>query len=1251
MTDPVARPTRTQDYLLKVELEVRTSDPRLLEGLEVWLRLGLVSDAWVKQVARSWLYCPLPGPARSPAPIAPAQQPNRKERSPAPLQAITAELSVVWLLLVGAFLVVVSSALLAASLWSQVGVLGQYGILLLYTVTFWAAALWTGCQERLHLTGRALRGIVTLLLPVNAWAADGLGLPLAAWPVAGLLWVAIAWTMAGRRSVAVLVLLACGLHWNWDAGWAWAGVSIYAGAIALAAAVPGRWQLRSGGNRAIAAGTLLILLLRALATNVAAPVDVALVMAVAGVLLLLESRSADRAKSGLVWIGRSLVVLGWLLGQGANDAPWQQLELAAIAGGLLWQRLGRSGRRFDFLALTVVGLAALAPLGELLPLEWRSSALKTLQTGLLVRHPSHGLGLLWLPYPLLPGALAWAQQRRDRPGLARFGAWLAIGLLLLLNAYALFLWPHNVRLLPLSLLASLLMVVAGGRSALGPLLPRLWVGLTVTYGVALAYAIGRFWWPTTGHDLAWAQLGVVLALVLGAATGWLGQHPQQQRWAKACWWAGLGLTGLTLWQMATIAMDVASDGPFSASTLSWLVLSWLVLPVGFLVLAARGPTWAQRPARILGPIGLVLAQGLPLGSPHAQILPLAIAAGAMGVATGTIASMQRGWAALMAIGFGWTALAFGLGLGIGDWSGLPGQQWMLAQAALLALMWVAWWWALGQSNPLVRLYGRSVDRWATVLAWLSWPTVAFYLWLAHQGWEAVERDWQLGIVGLQIGAIALRVAGSHWPGRPKPLPGVLWVGAGAVELGAIELVRRLDGNPTAYAAATLALAWGAMLVTERFGRRFTSARWIPLAYGLLAIAWRLLHGDAWTGLMMVGVALVGLRIAARSPRWPLLSYGSLALASWGWGETALYWADRLSTGGTTANGLVLLVGVATSLAWVYYLGRNYWGRSVFALSAPVLTVTATGHWLVGSGLAGLLGLTTAPSQPAIAFSTIGLLVAYAWVRGWRSRGQTLWIDVALLQTIGWVSLGRQWVPDWTRWDGHWAAIAAIVAIGLALLARSRPERSAWERSALWLPIGVTLITVAAVTPQSLMVVAAAYGAIAALTQRRRLYYLGAVFATLAIWKLLWLAGSIDPLPYALPIGGSAILAAEIDPGWQGPAGRPIRHWWRLLGLGAIALAAYVNHSSDWLGLTLALGAIGAGIGRRVRAYLFVGSLLLGATTIANFIELNARVAFLKWLVGLAIGTGLIWVAATFETQRDWANALIQRWSDDLDRWD
>ncbi len=198
MTDPIARPSpKNRDYLLKVELEVRTSDPRLLDGLEVWLRLGLVSDAWVREVARQWLTCPLPvvaAPARETPPAV-----RSEDRPPAPiaprmahgLTSITAELSVVWLLLVGAFLVVVSSAWLAASLWSQVGVLGQYGILLLYTIVFWGAALWTDRQEKLRLTGRALRGIVTLLLPVNAWAADGLGLPLWGWVGAGALWAAI----------------------------------------------------------------------------------------------------------------------------------------------------------------------------------------------------------------------------------------------------------------------------------------------------------------------------------------------------------------------------------------------------------------------------------------------------------------------------------------------------------------------------------------------------------------------------------------------------------------------------------------------------------------------------------------------------------------------------------------------------------------------------------------------------------------------------------------------------------------------------------------------------------------------------------------------------------------------------------------------------------------------------------------------------------------------------------------------------
>ncbi|HEY9689996.1 MAG TPA: hypothetical protein V6D46_08370, partial [Coleofasciculaceae cyanobacterium] len=566
-------------------------------------------------------------------------------------------------------------------------------------------------------------------------------------------------------------------------------------------------------------------------------------------------------------------------------------------------------------------------------------------------------------------------------------------------------------------------------------------------------------------------------------------------------------------------------------------------------------------------------------------------------------------------------------------------------------MWAVWWGLAGRSAPLARLYGNALDRWTTTLVWVGLPLTTLRLLFLGQGWGVMASVWDPWVIGLQLSAIAVRLGGSYRPGLPQSPPGLLWAGAWAIELGASELVRQMGGGPTAYGAVTLALAVGALLVTERVGRRFASARWLPLAYGLLAIGFRSTHGDAWTGLLMVGVALVWLRGAARSPRWPLLSYLSLALASWGWGETALYWASHLTEGGTQTDVLVLLTAVATALAWAYYLGRNRWGRSLFALNAEVLSWTAHGHWLVGTVLATLMPVGLPPTQLPIALGVTGVLTAYPWWQGWRSAGRSLWLDGAVLQTIGWVFLGRQWIPGATQLDAHWGAIAAAVAIGLALVGKTRPDRAAWVRSALWLPATVAVLSAGAISAQTLMVVAAAYGVLAALLDRRRLYYLGALFATLSIWKTLWLAGSIDPLPYALPIGGSLILAAEIDPGWQGPTGRSPRHALRCAGTGAIALAAYINHSTDWLGWALALGAIGVGIVAQVRAYLFVGALLLGATTIASFVELNARIAFFKWLVGLAIGTGLIWIAATFETQRDRANALIQRWSDDLDRWD
>jgi hypothetical protein len=53
MSSPLDRP-------ITIELTVKASQPELLEGLDVWLRLGLISQVQVKRLSTKYLSCPLP---------------------------------------------------------------------------------------------------------------------------------------------------------------------------------------------------------------------------------------------------------------------------------------------------------------------------------------------------------------------------------------------------------------------------------------------------------------------------------------------------------------------------------------------------------------------------------------------------------------------------------------------------------------------------------------------------------------------------------------------------------------------------------------------------------------------------------------------------------------------------------------------------------------------------------------------------------------------------------------------------------------------------------------------------------------------------------------------------------------------------------------------------------------------------------------------------------------------------------------
>ncbi len=117
------------DRPLTIEVTVKASQPVLLEGLDIWLRLGLLSHTQVKQLCRTHLVCSLPEmtlpentaavPALQTSEVPSisatvSQTPNFISQI---LQSLMAEISILWLLFLGVFMVVVSSGVLAASQW------------------------------------------------------------------------------------------------------------------------------------------------------------------------------------------------------------------------------------------------------------------------------------------------------------------------------------------------------------------------------------------------------------------------------------------------------------------------------------------------------------------------------------------------------------------------------------------------------------------------------------------------------------------------------------------------------------------------------------------------------------------------------------------------------------------------------------------------------------------------------------------------------------------------------------------------------------------------------------------------------------------------------------------------------------------------------------------------------------------------------------------------------------------------------
>lgn len=477
------------------------------------MRLGLLSPAEVEQLCRQYLVCPLRNPAAAvseidagaidPAPeqkvpalstqkASPSTATNaagRSETAQTPnfisqiLHSLIAEISVVWLLFLGVFMVVVSSGVLAASQWEKFPAAGQYGVLLAYTLTFWAISSWAKKQPNLHLTAQTLQEVTLLLVPINFWAMDTFGLWRYPWDWAVAIAAALFLTwitsgiiasqyqsLSGKNVTCSIALNHLGLSYlQW--GWAVAGFSlgaVYLGTVGTAAATvyqvqqQRRQSIARGGSTettaaafslsrdfltykkaALVAYSLGILLGRAIFVKGIDIAQMGLALGICGVLLAwldwqqplasetIKNNTSDppTPSNSFNWqlAGGALLGLGWLVC--FREIPLQAIALSGLAVWFFSNRLVRFWQEFDLLMLFAVGLQSIWLFWRVLPLGIQTQFVAFLtQLTNSQETPWAFWGVLLLPYLILTVSAAQWLYRSRKFKLARFGENLALGL-------------------------------------------------------------------------------------------------------------------------------------------------------------------------------------------------------------------------------------------------------------------------------------------------------------------------------------------------------------------------------------------------------------------------------------------------------------------------------------------------------------------------------------------------------------------------------------------------------------------------------------------------------------------------------------------------------------------------------------------------------------------------------------------------------------------------------------------------------
>jgi hypothetical protein len=746
---------------------------------------------------------------------------------------------------------------------------------------------------------------------------------------------------------------------------------------------------------------------------------------------------------------------------------------------------------------------------------------------------------------------------------------------------------------------------------------------------------------------------------------------------QSSYYLGLSLAALSYYLFTETQLRYGYEDRIITSI--WGVV-WLITPIA-LTDIAKWSTKQRIMASWLSTIALVMANSILLEMPVTRLIGFGVASVLMFINT---RYLRQTGAAAIAIGFSLCFTAIVLDFGIFGLPRVSGSGWLIAAALAIAVLVGVHKWLTAEiakttqetekpettkthHESLPEFYTPAVKGWAIFLSTflliiLTLHSLLLYLF-AGSIWFSLDPN-----LNALIATIIVTSAIGYW-NFPVFNNRSMYALAWCLEIIAAETLAFFDGDVLMLAVANITLGLTTQLLGDWYYSRRQSTEetiprsWdiIPLAYAVLGASLRSGTLTSWTGLTTLGLAFTAIGVGRRSPQGKFLIYLAF-VGVWASAYEGLYYQiSHLGTG----DQLVAIAALTTGILYAYRL-LTPWLTYYLKLTQDELMIAAHIHWVVGSSV-----LIAAIAYPIsvnmlLGIGTGALLARYAIMQGRHNPYLNIaetWVYLGLLETAALLAYGLTRLPEfWLNWVISWSgAIATLIAYFFYFIPWDKwgwPQQP-WRRSAIILPITTAFILggnllSSAFVPSSLLMPAGFYIFLAWFHRRSvnawRFTYLSGVLIDWAIIRWLIQLNVSEPLWYVIPTSLFILYIAQVDPDLKKSEAKESRHILRVLASGTICVVSLLT--ANWLitGL-LSLVAIFAGLILRVRAYLYVGTVVFLLNAIYQMVILIYEDTQLKWAIGLLVGIGFIWIAATFERSRQQIVALVQQAIAELETWE